>query len=96
MRRKQYPRPKLNRTEDWSDGCLVTFPVSYDYNGGIVIDDEWFSGVEVPEPHVPEGYTMKGIGIGLQLNAVPPEATMYLEKQSGASVPKPDLTGGWA
>lgn len=91
---KQYPKPKLNKTEKWNDGCLVTYPVSYSYNGGITIDDTWYEGVEVPSPDVPEGYEMKNISIGLNLMAIPPEATMYLEKVS-PNAPKPDLTGGW-
>lgn len=93
-KRKVYPKPKLNRTEDWSDGCLVTYPVSYDYNGGIVIDGEWYKGFEVPAPHIPEGYELQGIGVGLQLNAHPPYATGYLKKVV-PNAPKPDLTGGW-
>lgn len=92
---KKFPRPKLLKTENWSDGCLVTFPVSYRYNGGIAIDGEYYKGFEVPDPIVPEGYKLKGIGIGLQLNAKPPEATMYLKKVD-PNAPKPDLTGGWA
>lgn len=94
-KRKVYPTPKLNRTEKWADGCLVTYPVSYDYNGGIVIDGEHYDGVEVPAPMIPVGYELKGIGVGLQLNAHPPYATSYLKKVD-PKAPKPSLTGGWA
>ena len=93
-KRKVYPKPRLLYSEKWCDSCLVTFPVSYNYNGGIVIDGEWYEGVEVPDPVVPEGYKLKSIGVGLQLNANPPYATMYLEKVD-PNAPKPDLTGGW-
>jgi hypothetical protein len=92
---KKYPRPKLLKTEKWCDSCLVTYPISYRYNGGITIDGEWYEGVEVPDPIVPKGYKLEGIGVGLQLNAIPPEACMYLEKVD-PNAPKPDLTGGWS
>lgn len=94
MRLKKYPRPKLLKTEKWCDSCLVIFPVSYRYNGGIILDDEFYEGFEVPDPVIPKGYKLKDIGVGLQLNAKPPYATMYLEKVD-PEAPKPDLTGGW-
>lgn len=56
--------------------------------------EKWYEGVEVPLPDVPKGYELKSIGIGLQLNAIPPYATYYLEKVDPAA-PKPNLTGGW-
>lgn len=79
MKTKKCPKPYLDIGERWCNSFLVTFPVSYQYNGGIVIDDEWFDGYEVPEPDVPEGFELKGIGCGLQLNARPPYATRYLK-----------------
>jgi hypothetical protein len=84
---KRYPAPDLRgeqnnrKNERWADGRLVRFPVSYRYNGGVTIDDEWYPGVEVPAPIVPEGYELVGIGVGLQLNARPPLATYLLRKQ---------------
>ena len=72
------PKPGLTKGEKWCNNRLVTFPVSYTYNGGTVIGDEWYDGYEVPPPYVPVGYELVGIGIGLQLNAAPPIATMYL------------------
>ena len=73
------PRPTLTMGEKWCDSRLVTYPVSYEYNGGIVLDDEWYDGFEVPSPIVPAGFELVGIGIGLQLNAQPPYATAYLK-----------------
>ena len=57
----------------------VTYPVSYRYNGGIVIKDQWYAGYEVPPPEIPQGWQLADIGVGLQLNAKPPYATMRLE-----------------
>jgi hypothetical protein len=68
----------LTVSKPWCHSFLVTFPVSYRYNGGIVIDDEWYAGYEVPPPVVPAGFELVGIGCGLQLNARPPYATQYL------------------
>jgi len=76
---KKYPKPELTKGEKWLDSHLVTYPVSYRYNGGIVIDGQWHNGVSVPEPDVPEGFRLVDIGIGLQHNAQPPIATKYLE-----------------
>jgi len=73
-------RPKLEKTERWLNSHLVVFPVSYTYNGGTVIDDEWYSGYEVPAPKVPKGFELVDIGVGLQLNARPPYATKFLRK----------------
>ena len=72
--------PKQKGLEKWGDGKLVTFPVSETYNGGIVIDNEWYSGYDVPAPKIPKGYELIGIGIGNQLNARPPYATRLLKK----------------
>lgn len=57
----------------------VTFPVTYRYNGGICVGDEWYEGYEVPHPDVPEGWELVNIGVGLQLNSKPPYATMVLK-----------------
>jgi hypothetical protein len=57
----------------------VTFSVSYRYNGGIIVRDEWYSGYEVPKPDVPSGWTLVSLGFGLQLNAKPPYCTMLLK-----------------
>ena len=75
----KYSKPQLTKGEHWCDNYLVTFPVSYTYNGGIVIEGEWYDGYEVPEPDVPKGYELRSISCGLQLNAHPPYATMYLK-----------------
>jgi hypothetical protein len=58
----------------------VTFPVSYRYNGGTIINNKWYSGYEVPSPKIPVGYKLVSLGVGLQLNAAPPYATMLLKK----------------
>ena len=65
--------------EKWCDNRLVEYPVSCTYNGGISIGDEWYEGYEVPSPVVPDGYELVDIAVGLQLNACPPMATMYLK-----------------
>jgi len=78
---KKYPRPQLTKGEKWCDGNLVTYPVSEMFNGGVIIDDEWYNGVEVPPPIVPEGYVLKSIGVGLERNHVPPLATALLTKK---------------
>lgn len=57
----------------------VTYAVSYTYNGGIVIDDKWYEGYEVPAPYILPGFGIVGIGVGLQLNARPPYATGVLK-----------------
>ena len=59
----------------------VTFPVSYNYNGGIVIKGKWYKGYKVPAPIVPKGMVLKGMGIGLNLNYSPPLTTMYLQNK---------------
>lgn len=69
----------LKKTEKWADGYLVQYPVSYKYNGGTIIDGEWYKGFKVPPPEIPEGYELVDIGIGLQLNSKPPIATKYLK-----------------
>lgn len=90
------PQPDLRGQESKIKGKRtsreVTFPVSYRYNGGIVLtpkgrmsfddpDAKWYAGFTVPEPIVPEGYELVSIGVGLQLNARPPYATMLLRKR---------------
>jgi hypothetical protein len=69
---------KIKKTH--KDGCEVTFPVSYEYNGGIVIKGKWYKGYEVPPPTIPKGYKLESIAVGLQLNSRPPYATMALTK----------------
>jgi hypothetical protein len=60
----------------------VEFPVSYQYNGGIHIGDEFYKGYSVPPPVVPEGWKLVNTCAGLDLNARPPYATMLLSKKS--------------
>jgi len=69
-------RPKPGKSVE------VTFAVSYRYNGGIVIDDEWYAGYEVPPPIVPEGFMLVGIGVGLELNSHPPYATQLMKAKT--------------
>lgn len=63
------------------EGKLVTYPVSYEYNGGIVINNEWYNGYEVEAPIVPDGLCLQSIGCGLQMNCQPPFATSRLVKK---------------
>ena len=76
------PVPKLRRMKKnlLGEGA-VTYPVSYRYNGGIVVDGKWYEGYEVPPPKIPKGFELVGLGLGLQLNARPPIATMYLQRK---------------
>ena len=71
--------PPLKKTEKWCDSHLVQFPVSHVYNGGVIIDDEWYDGYAVDAPEVPDGFELVSIYCGLQLNCQPPLATMYLK-----------------
>ena len=71
----------LCRGEKWCDSYLVTFPISYEYNGGIVWEDgKWYRGFKVSPPVVPEGYELTNIYVSPQYNSRPPYETMYLEK----------------
>jgi len=70
-------QPDLRR---YNGECEVTFPVSYTYNGGIIIDGKWYKGFRVPYPKLREGFTLKTLGVGLDLNQKPPRATMLLTK----------------
>jgi hypothetical protein len=63
------------------ESCTVIYPISQRYNGGIIINNEWYEGFKVPPPIVPDGYKLVNIGIGDQLNATPPHATMYLKRE---------------
>ena len=79
---------KLTKTEKWLDSHLVVYPVSYKYNGGIVLDKKghvcfkngkWYAGFKVPKPIAPKGFKLVDIGVGLNLNAYPPMKTAYLK-----------------
>jgi hypothetical protein len=69
-----------HRAEKWCDSWLVTYPTGYRYNGGIVVNGKWCHGFVIASPKLPKGYKLTSIASGLQLNAVPPYATQYLEK----------------
>jgi hypothetical protein len=62
------------------DGDIVTYPVSYKYNGGIIINKKWYDGYIVGQPLVPKGFKLVSIGVGLNLNNQPPLATARLVK----------------
>lgn len=78
---KQMPKPILRHHKKHGKGVLVTYPVSYVYNGSFEYDGDWYQGFEVPKPDVPEGYELMGIGILLELNCMPPIATELLIKK---------------
>ena len=82
---------KLTVSEKWCDSFLVTYPVSYRYNGGIIIDGQCYEGFKVAKPKVPKGFKLTSIACGLQLNARPPFATRYLEPKDGRKVTKKEL-----
>ena len=73
---KHIPAPVLMRKQG-----EVQYPVSYEYNGGIQLEDGWFNGFQVDAPIVPDGYELVGIGVGLEFNAHPPLATMVMRKK---------------
>ena len=80
------PQPVIRKNErgreKWLDGVLVMYPTSITYNGGTVIDGEWYSGYEVPQPKIPKGYELVSIYCGDQLNNHPPLATRLLRKKT--------------
>lgn len=80
---KTMPRPVLTEKSGKKvvGGREVTFPVSYRYNGGTIIGNEWYQGYEVPQPKLPKGHKLQTLGVGLQLNAKPPYATMLMVKK---------------
>lgn len=88
---KKISKCPVKVSEKWGNGYLVVYPVSYRYNGGIVIDDTWYEGFEVVKPVIPEGLKLQGIGIGLQLNARPPYATSLITKADGTKISKKEL-----
>ena len=88
---KKVAKPKLQIAEKWCNSYLVTYPVSYRYNGGIIIDGKWYEGYTVPRPKVPKGFELVSIGCGLQLNAHPPYATSYLKPIPDRKVSKFEL-----
>lgn len=74
---------KLTIGERWLDSWLVTFPVSYAYNGG--------SEYIVDAPHVPAGFELVYIGTGLIFGGNVPYATRYLKPLNGKKVLKREL-----
>jgi hypothetical protein len=60
---------------------VVTYPVSYSYNGGTVIDHKWYAGFKVAKPLIDSDCELVDMAIGLQLNAHPPYATMCLRRK---------------
>ena len=88
---KRVKQPKLSISERWNDSFLVTYPVSYTYNGGIIIDGKLYQGFEVPQPKVPKGFKLVGIGCGFQLNARPPYATAFIKPDDDRKVSKREL-----
>ena len=72
--------PATNLTSKAKPGerVTVTYAAGISYNGGTVINGEWFAGYEVPPPIIPAGYKLVHIGVGLNLNAAPPMATALL------------------
>lgn len=73
--------PDLRGKEKPNQPVEVKVPKSYTYNGGTIINGEWYAGFSVPDPILPEGYELASIGVGLQLNAKPPYATLILRKK---------------
>jgi len=76
---------RLEQGERWCDGHLVRYLSGYRYNGGIVVDSEWYEGFEVDPPTIPAGFELINIGIGLYMNAQPPIATAFLKPKEVAN-----------
>tara|TARA_R110000824_G_scaffold391980_1_gene590113 strand:- start:399 stop:695 length:297 start_codon:yes stop_codon:yes gene_type:complete len=91
MKLKKMPKATLTLTEKWCNSYLVTYPVSYTYNGGIIVDGKLYAGFEVPNPKVPKGFELESIYCGLQLNAKPPYATSLLKPIDGKKRTKTEL-----
>jgi len=60
----------------------VTYPVSYRYNGGIIVNGQWVQGFKVAPPKLPKGMKLQNIGVGLRLMSKPPYATSLLVEES--------------
>ena len=67
-------------------GKQVTYRAGITYNGGTVIDGEWYAGYAVPPPIIPVGYELVDLGIGLELNSRPPQATALLRHMTPVRV----------
>ncbi len=72
------PAPDLTSQAKAGRKVKVSFPVSCNYNGGIVRNGEWFVGYVVPEPIVPIGFKLVYDGGGLERNSSPPTCYAYL------------------
>ena len=83
--------PRMTVGEKWCESFLVTYPVSYSYNGGMIHNGKWYKGFKVKGIKAPEGFELVGIGCGLQLNAKPPFATAYLKPINNQKVTKSEL-----
>lgn len=76
LRKKNGRPPNLNKERQ-----EVVFPVSYRYNGGIVVNGTWCRGFKVPPPIVPEGFRLVEVWCGFEMNAYPPYATKLLVRE---------------
>lgn len=68
--------------EKWCDGWLVNVAHSCRYNGWTIIGGEWYAGVIVGEPVVPDGFELCSIHVGSNLMACPPTRKMLLRKKA--------------
>lgn len=68
-------RPSLSAKEG-----EVQYPTGVRYNGGTVVNGKWVQGFLIAPPKVPAGFSLRTMGVGLQLNSRPPYATQYLER----------------
>jgi len=69
------PAPKLPAKEG-----NISYPVSYEYNGGTIYKGQYIKGFEIPEPIVPNGFKLVQLYMGLQLNSCPPMKTNRLRR----------------
>lgn len=78
--RQHYQWPQQDFTSKAKPNKAVHVKVneSCTYNGGTVIDGAWYSGITVQPPIVPEGYELRSIGCGAEMNAKPPYRPMIL------------------
>jgi hypothetical protein len=80
----QCSRPEIQPLYYGENSRQISFPVSYTYNGGIVIGDKWYKGFHVPAPIIPSDCELNTLGIGLCLMSQPPMCTVLLKRKRSA------------
>jgi hypothetical protein len=80
--RELNPDLKVGVGVKWGKGRLIHYRVTSDFNGLASYGGELVRKIEMPDLVVPPGYVVRGIGIALELNRIPFEATaLVLEEK---------------